>query len=58
MNYKTMAGSSNKRFAILTKIVNYMKERHLVGDDNPITVEEILDETSQLDIGTSNKNVN
>lgn len=57
MNYKTMAGSSNKRFAILTKIVNFMKERHLQGEDHPLTIEEILDETSQLDIGSSNKNV-
>lgn len=58
MNYKTMAGSSNKRFAILTKIVNFMKERHLLGEDHPLKIEEILDETSQLDIGSSNKNVN
>lgn len=55
MNYKTMTGSSNKRFAILTKIVNYMKEKHLSGDDHPLTIEEILDETNQLDIGSSTK---
>lgn len=57
MNYKTMSGSSNKRFAILTKIVNHMKERHLSGDDHPLTIEEILDETNQLDIGSSTKTV-
>jgi transcription initiation factor TFIIE subunit beta len=57
MNYKTMSGSSNKRFAILTKIVNYMKDKHLSGDDQPITIEEILDETNQLDIGSSTKTV-
>ncbi|XP_070495975.1 transcription initiation factor IIE subunit beta [Chironomus tepperi] len=56
MNYKTMTGSSNKRFAILTKIVNHMKDRHLQGEDHPLSVEEILDETNQLDIGSSNKN--
>ena len=57
MNYNTMSGSSNKRFAILTKIVNHMKERHLIGEDHPLTIEEILDETNQLDIGSSTKTV-
>ena len=27
------------------------------GDDHPLTIEEILDETNQLDIGSSVKNV-
>lgn len=53
-----MSGSSQKRFAILTKIVNHMKEKHLLGDDHPISIEEILDETNQLDIGGSTKTVN
>lgn len=57
MSYKTMTGSSQKRFAILTKIVNYMKERHLRGEDHPLSIEEILDETNQLDIGSSTKTV-
>lgn len=52
-----MTGSSQKRFAILTKIVNFMKERHLAGADHALTIEEILDETNQLDIGTSTKTV-
>lgn len=34
-----------------------MKDRHLQGEDHPLSVEEILDETNQLDIGSSNKNV-
>lgn len=34
-----------------------MKERHLSGDDHPLTIEEILDETNQLDIGSSTKTV-
>lgn len=55
MSYKTMSGSSQKRFAILTKIVNYMKERHLKGAEHPLSIEEILDETNQLDIGSSTK---
>lgn len=57
MSYKTMTGSSQKRFAILTKIVNYMKERHLAGADHALSIEEILDETNQLDIGSSTKTV-
>lgn len=35
-----------------------MKEKHLLGDDHPISIEEILDETNQLDIGGSTKTVN
>lgn len=57
MSYKTMTGSSQKRFAILTKIVNYMKERHLNGEEHALSIEEILDETNQLDIGSSTKTV-
>lgn len=57
MSYKTMTGSSQKRFAILTKIVNYMKERHLRGEEPALSIEEILDETNQLDIGSSTKTV-
>jgi transcription initiation factor TFIIE subunit beta len=50
-----MTGSSQKRFAILTKIIHYMKERHLRGEEHPLSIEEILDETNQLDIGSSTK---
>lgn len=57
MDYKSMSGSSQKRFAILTKIVNFMKERHLRGEEQPLTIEEILDETNQLDIGATTKMV-
>lgn len=56
-SYKTMAGSSQYRFGVLAKIVKHMKTRHLDGDDHPLTLEDILDETNQLDIGTSVKNV-
>lgn len=54
--YKTMAGSSQYRFGVLAKIVKHMKTRHQDGDDHPLTIEEILDETNQLDIGQSVKN--
>lgn len=52
-----MAGSSQYRFGVLAKIVKHMRTRHLDGDDHPLTIEDILDETNQLDIGSSVKNV-
>ncbi|XP_034938775.1 general transcription factor IIE subunit 2 [Chelonus insularis] len=55
VNYKTMAGSSQYKFGVLAKIVKHMKTRHQEGDDHPLTLEEILDETNQLDVGTKVK---
>uniref|UniRef100_A0A6B2EAZ2 Transcription initiation factor IIE subunit beta n=1 Tax=Phlebotomus kandelakii TaxID=1109342 RepID=A0A6B2EAZ2_9DIPT len=55
-NYKTMTGSSQYRFGVLAKIVKHMRTRHQDGDDHPLTLEEILDETNQLDIGSGVKN--
>lgn len=52
-----MAGSSQYRFGVLMKIVRHMRVRHLDGDDHPLTIDDILDETNQLDIGSSVKNV-
>lgn len=52
-----MAGSTQYRFGVLAKIVKHMRTRHLDGDDHPLTLEDILDETNQLDIGSSVKNV-
>jgi transcription initiation factor TFIIE subunit beta len=57
MNYKVMSGSSQKKFACLNKIVLFMKERHLQGVDYPLSIDEIMDETNQLDVGSSTKNV-
>ncbi|XP_057333202.1 general transcription factor IIE subunit 2 [Microplitis mediator] len=54
-NYKTMAGSSQYKFGVLAKIVKHMKARHQDGDDHPLALEEILDETNQLDVGTKVK---
>lgn len=53
-----MTGSSTYRFGVLAKIVKHMRTRHQDGDDHPLTLDEILDETKQLDVGTSVKNVN
>ncbi|RWS05613.1 general transcription factor IIE subunit 2-like protein [Dinothrombium tinctorium] len=48
--YKSMSGTSQYNFAVLAKIVKHMKQRHLEGDSEPLTLEEILDETNQLDL--------
>ena len=52
VNYKTMSGSSQYRFGVLAKIVKHMRSRHQEGDDHPLTLDEILDETNQLDVGS------
>jgi len=50
-NMKQMGGiSSAYKFGVLTKIVRHMKQRHMAGEDQPLTLEEILDETRQLDV--------
>ncbi|KAM3958463.1 transcription factor IIEbeta [Aphomia sociella] len=54
-NYKTMAGSSSYRFGILARIVRHMRARHQEGDDHPLTLDEVLDETNQLDVGNKVK---
>lgn len=45
-------GSSKYRFGVLAKIVRHMKNRHMEGMDHPLNLEEILDETNQLDAST------
>ncbi|KAI4499725.1 hypothetical protein M0802_005295 [Mischocyttarus mexicanus] len=55
VNYKTMTGSTQYKFGVLAKIVKHMKARHQDGDDHPLTLEEILDETNQLDVGSKVK---
>jgi len=42
---------------VLTKIVKYIRARHQDGDDHPLTLDELLDETNQLDVGTKVKTV-
>ncbi|CAG9859457.1 unnamed protein product [Phyllotreta striolata] len=53
--YKTSTGSTQYRFGVLAKIVKHMKTRHQEGETHPLTLEEILDETNQLDIGNKVK---
>lgn len=51
-SYKTMTSYSQNNFAIIAKIVKWLKERHLTGDSEPLTLDDILDETEQTDIST------
>lgn len=55
MNFKSMSGSSQYKFGVLAKIVKHMRARHQEGDDHPLSLEEILDETNQLDVGSKVK---
>lgn len=52
-----MSGSSSYRFGVLARIVRHMKARHQEGDDHPLTLDEVLDETNQLDVGNKVKQV-
>ncbi|BES99951.1 unnamed protein product [Nesidiocoris tenuis] len=51
LGFKSMSGGSQYKFSVLAKIVKYMKTQHQQGDDHPLTLDEILDETNQLDVG-------
>ncbi|XP_006823208.1 general transcription factor IIE subunit 2-like [Saccoglossus kowalevskii] len=55
LNYKYLKASSKYKFGILAKIVNHMKVRHQRGDTYALTIDEILDETNQLDVGLKQK---
>lgn len=46
-----MSGSSQYKFGVLAKIVKHLKTLHQDGADHALTLEEILDETNQLDVG-------
>eukprot|EP00096_Caligus_rogercresseyi_P003634 TRINITY_DN1693_c0_g1_i1.p1 TRINITY_DN1693_c0_g1~~TRINITY_DN1693_c0_g1_i1.p1 ORF type:complete len:328 (+),score=135.02 TRINITY_DN1693_c0_g1_i1:55-984(+) len=49
------SGASSTQFSVLAKIVRHMKTRHMEGEDHPLTLEEILDETNQLDVSSRTK---
>ncbi|KAK7090466.1 transcription initiation factor IIE subunit beta-like [Littorina saxatilis] len=53
IDYKTAQGSSTYRFSVLARIVKHMKLRHQDGDTEALLLDEILDETNQLDITVS-----
>lgn len=54
-DYKTSSGSSQYKFAILAKIVRHLKALHQSGIQEPISIDDILEETNQTDIGPRNK---
>lgn len=54
-DYKTSTGSSQFKFSVLAKIVKHMRTRYQQGDRYGLTLEEILDETHQTDIGPKTK---
>jgi hypothetical protein len=46
-----MSGSSQYKFGVLAKIVKHLKTLHQDGGDHALSLEDILDETNQLDVG-------
>jgi len=50
------SGASSHNFAVLAKIVNWMKQRYLEGDAEALTFDDLLDETNQLDLTPKQKN--
>jgi len=52
---KFSAGGSQYKFGVLAKIVRHMKARHMDGMDHSLSLEEILDETNQLDVSGATK---
>jgi len=52
---KQMGTGSQFKFGVLTKIVRHMKNRHMQGEDNALTLEDALDETHQLDVDSKTK---
>jgi len=43
------APGSAFKFGVLTKIVKHLKQKFQDGEDSPLSIEDILDETNQLD---------
>lgn len=57
LNYKLITKASvNENFSALTKIIRKMKERFKEGDSEALTLEELLDETNQIDLSQRHKN--
>jgi len=47
---RQMGGTSQYKFSVLSKIVRHMRHRHMEGEDQALTLDDILDETNQLDV--------
>lgn len=52
-----MTGSSQYKFSVLAKIVKHLKTLHQDGADYALSLEEILDQTNQLDMGMKIRHV-
>ncbi|KAB7506965.1 Transcription initiation factor IIE subunit beta [Armadillidium nasatum] len=50
-SYKSMSSGSQFKFGVLARIVRHMRTRHQDGEVHPLSIDEILDETNQLNIG-------
>ena len=57
LNYKLITKASlTENFTALTKIIRKMKERFRDGDGEALTLDELLEETNQLDLSQRHKN--
>ena len=45
---RQMGGTSQYKFSVLSKIVRHMRHRHMEGEDQALTLDDILDETNQV----------
>jgi len=49
-DYKSMAGSSNVKFAVLASVVKHLRMKHQENDMEPLSIDEILDEMNKVDL--------
>ena len=54
-DYKTVTLRTKNRFAVLATIVDEMKKRHLCGEFDPLSLDEILDRIKYTDIDPNDK---
>lgn len=51
------AAASAFKFGVLTKIVKHLRQKFQDGEDSPLNLEEVLDETNQLDVSGKTRHV-
>lgn len=51
-SYRSMVAWPQTNFSTMAKIVKWLKERHLSGDSEPLTLADILDETEQIEVSS------
>lgn len=57
LHLRLNAQASAFKFGILTKIVKHLRQKFQDGEDSPLALEEILDETNQLDVSGKTRQV-